>query len=361
MRKHQIVSVILALFVHFVLLAQPAKASAQKKSQGNVSLRTEENDSSDLRLFMIFFENDVFANTDKHYTNAIKLLWLTQNIDRYEDVLPSWSNRTTSSIPMVRQSTPGEGVTHNVGFSLGHNIYTPEKIQKESLIEGDRPYAGWLYGSIALHRKKPKSLNTFELTVGIVGPSAHGEYIQNTVHKYAGSPTAKGWGNQLRDEPGILLSWQQSLKTLTLDRNRNKFDFIPNYGLTLGNVFTYAHLGSEARLGFNVPDDFGTALIRPGSNLSLPMNPAETLSDFGFHVFIGADGRAVLQNIFLDGNTWKKSHSVDKKRFVADLYTGLALTFRRFRLAYTHAYRTREFDNQDGSQKFGSINISYSF
>ncbi len=360
-RKYQTISVILALFVQFGCLALPAKASARENSRDDVPVNREERVSSDQRLFMIYFENDIFANTDEYYTNAVKLTWLTKNIDRYEEVLPSWSNQTTDSIPMVRQSTPEEGAAHNIGFSLGHNIYTPENTQKESLIEEDRPYAGWLYGSIALHRKKPRSLNTFELTLGIVGPSAYGEDTQNTVHEYSDSPTAKGWDNELRDEPGVMLSWQQSLKPLILDRDRARFDFIPNYGLTLGNVFTYANLGGEARLGINVPDDFGTSLISPGSNLSSPMNPAEILSDFGFHVFIGAEGRAVLQNIFLDGNTWKDSHSVDKKHFVADLYAGLALTYGRFRLAYTHVFRTREFDNQDDGQQFGSVNISYSF
>lgn len=362
MQKYQIVSVLLALFAHFVFSSIPANASAREETPRRVPVSIEEeSDPSDLRLFMMYFENDVFANTDEYYTNAVKLTWLTKNIDRYEEVLPSWSSRTTGSIPMVRQSAPEENVTHNIGFSLGHNIYTPEKTQKENLVEKDRPYAGWLYGSIALHRKTPRVLNTFEITVGIVGPSAYGEDIQNIIHEYADSHAGKGWDNQLRDEPGVLFSWQQSLKTISLDRAGAEFDFIPNYGLTLGNVFTYANLGGEARLGFHVPDDFGMSLIRPGSNLSSPMNPAGTLSDFGFHVFLGAEGRAVLQNIFLDGNTWKDSHSVDKKHFVADLYAGLALTYGRFKLAYTHAFRTREFDNQDDGQQFGSVTISYSF
>lgn len=361
-RKYQIDSVILALFVHVVFFALPVQALTEEDSQGKMPVGMEdERDSSDLQLFMIYFENDVFADTDEYYTNAVKLTWLTKNIARYEDVLPSWSNRTASGIPMVRQSAPGEGVTHNIGFSLGHNIYTPENTEKESLIEDDRPYAGWLYGSIALHRKNPGSLNTFEFTAGIVGPSAYGEGTQNNVHEYVGSSTAKGWDNQLRDEPGVLISWQQSLKMLSFERDEAKFDFIPNYGLTLGNIFTYANLGGEARLGFNIPDDFGTSLIHPASNLSSPMNPDETSFDFGAHVFVGAQGRLILQNIFLDGNTWKESHSVEKKHFVADLYAGLALTCGRFRLAYTHAFRTREFDNQDDGHTFGSINISYSF
>ena len=360
--KYPFVWVVIAFIFHLAPLALPVTGYSGEYLPGRVHEDLGgKNDPSDYQLFTAYFENDVFADTDEHYTNAFKLTWLTRNIDRYEEILPSWSNRTANRIPMVRQSGPDEDVAHNIGFSVGHNIYTPENTEKESLIAKDRPYAGWLYGSIALHRKKAESLNTFELTIGIVGPSAYGEDIQNSVHEYADVSTAKGWDNQLRDEPGILLSWQQSLKTVTFDCRGARFDFIPNYGITLGNVFTYANLGGEARFGFNVPDDFGTSLIRPGSNLSSPLKPPEKSSDSGVHVFVGAEGRAVLQNIFLDGNTWKDSHSVDKNHFVADMYAGLAFTWRRFRLAYTHAFRTPEFDNQDDGQQFGSINLSYSF
>ncbi|MFW5722076.1 MAG: sodium:solute symporter family transporter, partial [Desulfohalobiaceae bacterium] len=132
-------------------------------------------------------------------------------------------------------------------------------------------------------------------------------------------------------------------------------------GMLVLIVFTYANLGCEARLGWNLPWDFGTALIRPGATLSAPIPGHDQRSDFGLHVFAGTDVRLVLQNIFLDGNTWKSSHSVDKKPFVADLYAGIGLSYKRFRIVYTHAYRTEEFDGQGSGQSFGSVNLRYAF
>lgn len=321
----------------------------------------EQKEAAGLTTFMVYFENDFFAGTDRHYTNAVKLTMLTKDIARYEEVLPAWSNLATKRLPFARQALDRETAVHNIGFSLGHNIYTPEDTDAEELIEDDRPYAGWLYAALALHRREARRLDTFEVTVGVVGPSAYGEEIQNTVHSYGGSNNADGWDHQLEDELGVMLSWQQSRKVLLLDGQGIGVDLIPHFGLTLGNVFTYANLGCEARLGWNLPWDFGTALIRPGSTLSAPIPGHGRRNDFGIHVFAGTDVRLVFQNIFLDGNTWKSSHSVDKKPFVADLYAGIGLSYKRFRIVYTHAYRTEEFDGQGRGQSFGSVNLRFAF
>jgi lipid A 3-O-deacylase len=37
---------------------------------------------------------------------------------------------------------------------------------------------------------------------------------------------------------------------------------------------------------------------------------------FGWCLFASFEGRAVARNIFLDGNTFTDSHSIDKKTFV---------------------------------------------
>ena len=73
----------------------------------------------------------------------------------------------------------------------------------------------------------------------------------------------------------------------------------------------------EARLGWNIPRDFGTSLIRPSGDSNAPLSTQDPLvkSDhgFGLYVFGMVEGRAVLHNIFLDGNTFNHSHSIDKK------------------------------------------------
>jgi hypothetical protein len=73
------------------------------------------------------------------------------------------------------------------------------------------------------------------------------------------------------------------------------------------------------------------------------------------------DGRAVGRNIFLDGNTWQDSHSVDKNHVVADMSSGVSLVYKRVKITYTHVYRTKEFTDQDKGQVFGSISFSAIF
>ena len=70
---------------------------------------------------------------------------------------------------------------------------------------------------------------------------------------------------------------------------------------------------------------------------------------------------AVLHNIFLDGNTFKDSHSVDKESFVADLMAGFAISYGRYKFSYSYVYRTKEYKNQSDPQIFESIQFSFSY
>ena len=79
---------------------------------------------------------------------------------------------------------------------------------------------------------------------------------------------------------------------------------------------------------------------------------------FGWYLFAGVEGRAIAHNIFLDGNTFRDSRSVDKKPFVADLQVGVALTWRTARLSYAHVLRTREYDHQPDPEDFGALTLS---
>ena len=78
---------------------------------------------------------------------------------------------------------------------------------------------------------------------------------------------------------------------------------------------------------------------------------------FGWYLFAGVEGRAVAYNAFLDGPWFRASPDVEKKPFVADVQAGAALTWRGFRFAYTYVLRTREFDGQESSDRFGAITL----
>jgi hypothetical protein len=68
-----------------------------------------------------------------------------------------------------------------------------------------------------------------------------------------------------------------------------------------------------------------------------------------------------LRDIFLDGNTFKESHKVEKEPFVADLMAGIAMRFGALQISYAYTLRTREFEEQEKSHNFGALNLSYTY
>lgn len=327
-----------------------AKSQAQEKALPN------------LQTLQILFENDLFGDTDKYYTNAVQATWLSGDLKQYKDDvrLPEWTFPIIRTIPFSQRKDS----IHNVGILFGQHIYTPADIQEYDLIENDRPYAGYLYAGLALHSKTDTILDTMEVTIGIVGPEAFAEFSQNTVHELRNIATAKGWDNQLHNEPTLQLSWQRKWRFYqgrihtVIDH-----DLIGHAGLTVGNVRVAVNTGFEFRLGYRIPKDFGSDVIRTGAGVSTPALKASTdgKKPFGMHLFAGAQIEGVAHDIFLDGNTFESSPSVDKEKKVATLSGGLALNFGRYKFTYRHIYRTRQFTHQKQDQIIGSLTLTVSF
>jgi lipid A 3-O-deacylase len=317
---------------------------------------------SELQTLQLFYENDLFGGTDEYYTNAFQITWLSKDLGRYEDDnrLPKWSIPLIKSIPF--SGNPAS--VHNVGVIFGQQIYTPSDTQITTLVEKDRPYAGFLYGGLALHSKTRFKLDTLEIVVGVVGPASKAEAVQNTVHDLRDIPTAKGWDNQLENEPAVRLSWQRKWRLHNMKLfDVLDYDLISRAGLTLGNVRTSTSAGGEIRFGYHIPQDFGSDVIRAGAGISAPVieGSKSGITSLGAHVFVSSQLEAVLHDIFLDGNTWQNSPSVEKKPLVADLSIGASFSINMFKLTYRHLFRTEQFDGQKKGHTIGSLTLAVSF
>ncbi|MAZ69808.1 lipid A deacylase LpxR family protein [Porticoccus sp.] len=297
----------------------------------------------------VVYENDTFYNRDSHYTNGVRLSWIPGSAET-----PQWALDLAGAIPWF----PRDGqVLH--GYSFGQNMYTPRDITLENPPDGERPYAGWLYGSVGLGVETGLQLDQVVLTVGVVGPASLAEQTQKAVHRLVNADDPKGWDHQLRNEPGLILAWQRNWRAL-VDTTLvgNQFDITPHMGATVGNIHTYGNAGLTLRYGDNLPLDYGPPRIQPGLTGTSSFVPRP---DIGWYVFAGIEGRAVARNIFLDGNSFRSGYSVEKKHWVGDLQFGAVLVWRNVRLSYTHVIRTREFDSQSESDDFGSLAISLQF
>lgn len=301
------------------------------------------------------YENDLIGDgDDKYYTNGVRLTWYGTKTR-----VPNILRELGDEFPLL-----GINETTATYFTIGQNMYTPADITIAAEQPNDRPWAGWLYGSVGLTSINDDHLDDFEVTLGIVGPPSLGEQTQKFVHRHiTDSDMPKGWGNQLKTEPGIILSWQRRWPakwSQDVDFLDLRLAATPNVNVSLGNIYTYGGAGMTFTLGpyqrtlQDVPPRVRPAMAGTGY-FNVPDQK------WSWYLFAGADGRAVARNIFLDGNSFRDSSSIDKKHFVADAFAGIAFSLYDYRLSYTYNYRTEEFHGQDGASEFGSLSLTARF
>ena len=313
-------------------------------------------------IFAITEEDDCYTypwtqHTDRHYTHGIKFSYLAgfsaaNSAPRFMERALGWSSVSNYS---------------SWGGVFGQNMYTPEDILNPAPIPTDRPYAGWLYAGPVYERERQLRgnlfvLDSFEADLGMVGPDSLAGATQKTFHRaFFPDDVPAGWRNQVKNEPGLLLKYQRSWRYSPTPTLARYMDVLPRAGFDLGNVFTFANVGVTGRLGWNLPPDFGEATIdSPGSvNSGLTRN-ASWLS---VYVFGGLDGRAIAQNITLDGSWFRSDPTVNSIPWVADVSYGFALLITppvrlpQFEFSFTHIERTHEFHGQSGNDVFGSLTL----
>lgn len=274
-------------------------------------------------------ENDVFSDSDYDYTHGTMITYIGNPI------FPK----------SLFDSLMNEEV-HFVEHSIFQFIYTPKKIDKKELQPEDRPWAGWSgYQYVANYRKNRRNIRMgFQL--GVVGPYSFAQQSQETVHEIIDSTAPLGWDNQVGHHLAIngILGYQ--------------YKFLDNryYDLSgsLYSLFGTSHVitGSNimGRIGYNVPDSFGSSPSEPVSR-----NFEE---HFSFYLLGGLDGRFVPYNATLDDI---EGYDINTKDFVGDMSLGFGMRYRDFKITYQHVWRTREFERERKIKPFGVVSFSYSF
>lgn len=302
----------------------------------------------DKQIVSFVLENDLFTGTDRYYTNGVRFAYLTE-----EQRAPQWVQNIAQHLPFSKKRN------YRISMAFGQNMYVPTSIETPNPSPDDRPYAGWLYGSVGLVSDSGEVLRTALLTVGMVGPASLAEHTQKFVHEIVNSPKPLGWDHQLKNEPGIILTLEQKWRNLyQIAPMGIEMDATPHVGINLGNINTDAIIGTTFRIGYDLPADYGPPRIRPSLPGSDFFIPNENLSGY---LFAGVEGRGVARNIFLDGNSFRDSPSVDKRYWIGSAQLGAAVTYRDVRISYTHVFQSKEFKTQLKAAQFGAVTISTRF
>ena len=169
----------------------------------------------------------------------------------------------------------------------------------------------------------------------MVGPWAQGKQVQNAVHDVLGDEKFKGWDNQLHNEPLFMLTHERMRRwpgDASVNADGWGWDAISHYGGSIGNLETKANFGGEVRFGWKLPDDFGSTPLRPAGENTAPTRRGRP-SGWSWHLFATSDAAWVIRDITLDGNTFRNSHSVDKRHVVAYGGYGVAVMYGRWKFA----------------------------
>ncbi|MDP1647603.1 MAG: lipid A deacylase LpxR family protein [Rubrivivax sp.] len=378
----------LALALSLPMLPALAQATADGAS-GVENCKASE--AIEFRGLTARLENDLFANTDRNYTNGVAFTAVSRDIagSVRTECLPA---PVRLHAELVKFLNPGfwsaagnPAHSQNVVVKFGQSIYTPNDPLRTDLIVDDRPYAGLLYVGMSWNRRTHASqsatemLDTREITLGVIGPWSLAEQAQNLVHDAIGADRFLGWEHQLKNEPALQLALDRKFKNYRGDGAVTpglSADSIRSIGLRLGNIETSAALSIEGRIGWNIPNDFGTYPIRPGAENRPPSsashrgtsNEAARIASgprAGVHLFGTLEAKLVARDFSLDGNLFRSSHRVTRRPWVAQAAVGFSaqgvVAGHRAKLAVMRVYRSREFKEHESDHAYGSVALSIEY
>lgn len=274
----------------------------------------------------INFDNDIFDNTDRYYTNGV----------RFDFISPFLKQSPLSSlmVPYWRQ-----GINY-YGIWIGQNMYTPSVTKIGGVHYGDRPYSATLVlGTYKISNDAGKKFRqTSEIDIGIIGPSAFGDFLQKTVH--SSLPTNSeplGWEYQIQNDLifNYNLTYEKGLiSTRQLELNVNATG-------ALGTLYTNLGGGFHFRAGLMNPY-FGSY----GYSNSKAKNKG--YSKFQVYAFMTSLGRLVGYDATLEGGLFNKSsvYTLTRKEVIPLTYQGslgITISYEGFRIDFEQFILSPEF------------------
>lgn len=323
-------------------------------------------DHVDRPTFVTFsFENDVFFKDDGLYSNGLFLSWGYNQVDALDaQNLPSWiaylAQKTYLTAKKQSVDTSLANKQYAVTYGFGHILQTPVDISVEELVEEDAPYVGLLAWEVQLLAYDELVIDEIGLILGVVGPISGGESLQTFIHGLNGAREPLGWDNQISNEFVFRLQARRTWRLYDTQFGSGfwagEFDFLAGVDGSIGNLRSDVGAGYGLRIGQQLNKNVASATVFPVQKFNgLNYNP------FGWYLFINTSISYVANDIFINGNTFKDSHSVDLIHAQAAISAGIMANIYNFSILYTLLRISDEYEGQAEASRYGSIAITYHF
>ena len=284
--------------------------------------------------------------TDRLYTNGLRLEWTSPT-----GMVPGF-------LADLGHSLWGDGL-QRIGAGLSQQIYTPIDTNAVPPNPRDRPYAGYLAANFTLLSDTDAHRSVLTLSLGIIGPGAGGEDLQNGFHDLIGQGHAHGWAYQIPNTAAIELLHERTWRIPLGNVSGLEADFLPALTVGIGDVRDYAQVGATVRIGQGLKSDFGVPRVRPGLSGGDAYTPTQP---FAWYLFAGVDGQAVGYDMLLQASPFRSGPHVDAIWDVGEVQAGAAIMAYGMRLTFAYVVQTDEFHGQRGGlHQFGSASLGVRF
>lgn len=272
--------------------------------------------------FELMYENDIFTASDRYYSQGIFLQY------KHHNMKVNWLERFFIRVPDSER---------NLQTGLSQKAYTPSTILSDTLLKGDRPYAGTVvYGAQFFSRSRSKNYTlSWSIATGLIGRAAFGEYTQKTVHKWINNAIPQGWDHQLNN--GLILD-------LSFGITKSFFTRTKWIRLDVGDLLTLGTLTNDMR-------------IQGGLKLGYIAKRRQ------FYIYYIPELRIVAYDGTLQGALFAKPSeaalpSASIERLISEQQVGIYLRYNRFFLSGHVHYQSRIF-KYAWNHKWGGITVGY--
>lgn len=323
------------------LLALEAEAPIERHSSEKKEIIYKKETSFELPLnqaktskyISLNIDNDIFTNTDYYYTHgtSISFMGLGHRFYRF---------------------LPGLGYFANeiYGIALHQDLYTPINPEATDLLPNDRPFAGLLYLRFIKNSILPRNGMQLksEWIMGMIGPSALGDKIQQSIHEL--EPT--GWAYQIKDD--LLINLNVAIEKQLL--HKRFVEISGETGIRLGTLKT----------GISASAQFKAGNIGAANGVSPIFRRTETSGKgLYYYFFVSPSIHYILHDASLNGGIFMRnsphvfSHS-QIETIAGTIHTGFSVSYSVWELHADLTYISPAFKG-GRDHKWGGIGITYFF
>lgn len=297
-------------------------------------------------------DNDFFLGLDKHYTNGLKLAYLS-------DTRPNTASQC--GLPALFCHLPGLVSSQRQAWSVSIQqiMVTPSDITRTEVDHDDLPYAGFSHLDLGVHAWNDRVLTGYGLRLGVVGSLSGAEMSQKFIHKMIGSKQPEGWDRQLgNDVIGGIYAFQsrQMLRHETANHYRSTLHWV--YGVDANNFNAAIRTGALVQWGHRlhpmfVPDF--TGLSTGGAMIGAFDNPSRT----GWSLFGGLFGEYNAYSYLTQRAP--SAYQLNERRWVANAMIGVARRWDRLHAFFTLRTGTSLLENRNAGLTFGNVTLLWQF